>query len=156
MIHRTKFASDPYLPSLIHNLECCPTVINFGQNQLTIQKFTTIHQFQNHIFPSSGKSSSNDGVAWMVLNYIIWLPMFSAIFLAMPINLKNSVKEYIQDRSKMSSIKSKLDAKLFIDLHPTLYELWTWNCFCFAELARPFTNCTKHVNQQRIGRPILA
>ena len=52
MIHRTKFASDPYLPSLIHNLECCPTVINFGQNQLTIQKFTTIHQFQNHIFPS--------------------------------------------------------------------------------------------------------
>ena len=49
--------------------------------------------------------------------------MFSAIFLAMPINLQNSVKEYIQDRSKMSSIKSKLDAQLFIDLHPTLYEL---------------------------------
>ena len=50
-------------------------------------------------------------------------------------DILNKQKEY--EKEPVSSIKPQFDNQIFVDLW-FLYKLWTWNCFCFAELAEQF------------------
>ena len=43
----------------------------------------------------------------------------------------------IRERTIVSSVKPQFDNQIFVDLW-FFYELRTWNCFCFAELANQF------------------